>query len=252
MILTRIAVGISLLLPTLLVAACSRAIAPIEAPGASAVALTSGPNTSMIYLARTSDGLLAIDLGWWGHERPLKDALAELGAKPADVRHVFITHSHRDHISGWQAVRTARFHLAAPERALLVGDSAHGAAIPRVADRIKRPSLPGAHSLEIATFSRDTVFVFGADTLRAYLVPGHTSGSAVYVFRGVLFLGDAVGWSYFGGFGPAKRIFTDDRDAAEANLAELWPKIPGDVRYACTAHARCAPYDARFRTAASR
>ena len=234
------------------VAACSRAIAPLESRGVSAVALTSGPNTSMIYLARTSDGLIAIDLGWWGHEGPLKDALAELGATPEDVRDVFITHSHRDHVSAWRSVRGARFHLAAPELPLLVGDSAHGAMIPRVADRLKRPSLPGADSLAIATFARDTAFVIGGDTLRAYLVPGHTSGSAVYVFRGVVFLGDAVGWSYFAGFGPAKRVFTDDRDAAEANLAELWPKIPGDVRYACTAHARCAPYDSRFREAASR
>lgn len=40
-------------------------------------------------------------------------------------------------------------------------------------------------------FSKDTVFVFGRDTLHAFLVAGHTAGSTAYLFRGVLFVGDA-------------------------------------------------------------
>lgn len=227
--------------------ACSRAIAPLESPGASAVAMTSGANTSMIYLARTSNGVLAIDLGWWGHDRALTEALRELDATRDDVRHVFLTHSHRDHIGAWASLRTARFHLAEPERALLLGDSAHDGWIPKLADKVKPPALPRAGDLEIVAFASDTAFVVGADTLRAYLVSGHTAGTAVYLLRGVLFLGDAVTWSRFGGFAPAKRGFSDDRREAIANLAELWPRLPpGGVRYACTAHARCARYDRAF------
>ena len=185
-------------------AACAgpRAIAPLATPGESAVALTGGGNTSMIYLARTSDGVVAID---------------------------------------------ATFHLADAERARLVGDSSHRGWIPGVADRVVPAGLPGATELEVRTFARDTTFVMGRDTLRAYLVAGHTSGSAVYLFRGVLFLGDAVTWSRRHGFVPARRGFSDDPGAAAANLRELWPRLPtGGVRYACTAHARCAPFTAAF------
>ena len=231
----------------LLVLGCGRAIAPLQSPNASAVALTSGPNTSMIYLARTSAGVLAIDLGWWGHERALEGALRELRATPKDVRFVFLTHSHRDHIGAWVSVRAARFHVAGPERARLFGDSAHDGWIAKLADKLKPPTLPSAGALEIVAFASDTAFVIGADTLRAYPVAGHTAGTAVYLFRGVLFLGDAVTWSRLGGFAPAKRGFSDDRAVAITSLAELWPRLPPDgVRHACTAHARCARYDSRF------
>lgn len=60
-------------------AACARsAIQPIVPPG-GAVALSGGPNMSMIYLARVPRGIIAIDLGWWGAERSVRRALRELG-----------------------------------------------------------------------------------------------------------------------------------------------------------------------------
>ena len=90
---------------------------------------------------------------------------------------------------------------------------------------------------------RHAPLVIGKDTLRAYSVPGHTAGSTAYLFRQTLFLGDAVTHSTLGGFGPAKRGFTADRSTAIASLERLWERIPaGAVRYACTAHADCAPY----------
>jgi hydroxyacylglutathione hydrolase len=231
----------------LLSVGCSRAVAPLRFPGASTVALTSGPNTSMIYLARTEEGVIAVDLGWWGHERALDAALRELGATRADVKHVFLTHSHRDHIGAWRSLQHARFHLADAEVSRLLGDTAHRAWIPRFADRLKRPRLPRAGELRVAPFTRDTAFHIGSDTVRAYLVTGHTAGTTVYLFRGVLFLGDAVTYSRFGGFAPAKRGFTDNRRAAIENLNDLWDRLPAaGVRYACTAHARCAPFNRNF------
>jgi hydroxyacylglutathione hydrolase len=201
----------------------------------------------MIYLARTTDGLLAIDLGWWGYERRLERALRELRATPADVNVVFLTHSHRDHIGAWRLVRHARFHVADAERSRLAGDSLHRGWIPRSVARVKRGGLPRATELDVRTFTQDTTFVIGADTLRAYPVAGHTAGTTVYLFRGVLFLGDAVTYSRRNGFAPAKRGFSDDTRAAAENLERLWPRLPPDcVRYVCTAHAHCVPFSAAF------
>ena len=228
-------------------AACGRSSAPPIVPQRAEVALTGGPNTSMIYLARTSDGVLAIDLGWWGHERTLDGALERLGAKAADVRWVFLTHSHRDHVAAWPAFRHAKFFMGFAEESLLVGSAMHDAVIPRLSERVKPSGLPRSGELDVQAFDGDTAFVVGGDTLRAYVVPGHTSGSAVYLFRGILFLGDAVTYSWWGGFAPAKRGVSDDRRAASENLAKLWPRLPeGLVRYACTAHARCATFNAEF------
>ena len=201
----------------------------------------------MIYIARTSEGVVAFDLGWWGHERALKRALRELGASPSDVTEVFSTHTHRDHIGAWRLVRHAKFHIAAAEHSRLLGDTLHRGWIPKLADRIKHPALPRAGELNVQTFSQDTAFIVGSDTVRAYMVPGHTAGSTVYLFRGVLFLGDAATYSLLRGFASARRGYSDDARVAAENLRRLWPRLRfGDVRYVCTAHASCAPFSARF------
>ena len=235
------------LLAAILSASCHRSIAPPVEVGRSAVALSGGPSTSMMYLARTPEGLLAIDLGWWGQSRALSDALKKLDATSTDIHWVFLTHSHRDHIAAWREVRHARFVLAASEEGRLFGQTAHGGWIPLWADRLRPPSLPRQGDLATTGLTTDTVFVFGSDTLHAYLVPGHTPGSMVYLFRGVLFVGYAMTFSRWGGFGPAKRCFTDDRSMAARNLTALWARLPaGAVRYVCTAHARCGVFTARF------
>jgi glyoxylase-like metal-dependent hydrolase (beta-lactamase superfamily II) len=226
---------------------CSRAIEPLVAPKQSAVALTGGPGTSMVYLARTADGVIAIDLGWWHNRGPIEAALRELDAAPGEVTDVFVTHSHRDHIAAWRLLRRSRFHLAEAERPLLFGDGQHRGWVPRLIEHIKPSGLPRPNEIDVRPFARDTTFLFGKDTLYAFLVPGHTAGSTVYLFRRVLFLGDAVTHTPWGGFGSARRGYSDDAALAAANLAALWPRLPpGSVRYVCTAHARCRSYSDAF------
>ncbi len=228
--------------------ACARpATRPVPSVG-TAVALSGGPNTSMIYLARVPGGVIAIDLGWWGADRSMRRALRELRATPSDVADVFITHSHRDHVGAWRLVRGSRFHLALAERATFTGQRPHRGWIPRGAERVKRSPLPRPGEVDVRTFSRDTAFVLGADTLYAFPVPGHTAGSAAYLFRGTLFLGDAVTYTRWGGFAPARRGHSDDSRAAARNLDALWERLPlHNVRYVCTAHAKCSALTPEFR-----
>jgi glyoxylase-like metal-dependent hydrolase (beta-lactamase superfamily II) len=233
-----------------LAAACAapgRAVGPLAVPGRSAVALTGGSNASLTYAARTSAGVLLIDLGWWGHGRALPRALAALDATPHDVALVFLTHAHRDHVAAWPAVRQARVYVAGPEYARLTGRARPRGWIPRWAERLKPTRLPRPGELDVRPFASDTAFAVGADTLRAYVVPGHTAGSAAYLFRGVLFVGDAVTYTRAGGFAPARRGYSDDARVAAASLAALWRRLPpGGVRYVCTAHARCAAFTPAF------
>lgn len=229
------------------IAACARpAMRPVPAPG-SAVALSGGPNTSMIYLARVPAGVIAIDLGWWGAEGSVRRALRGLGASPGDVTDVFITHSHRDHVGAWRLVRGSRFHLAAAERATFIGERRHRGWIPRLAEALKRSALSRAGQIDVRTFTRDTAFAFDADTLYAFPVPGHTAGSAVYLFRGTLFLGDAATYTRWSGFAPARRGFSDDPGTAARTLDALWSRVPRQqIRLVCTAHAKCSRLTPEF------
>jgi hydroxyacylglutathione hydrolase len=220
-------------------AGCAVGLQQIQDPPQARAVTTGGMWVSMIYAARTDEGVIVIDLGWERDADQLKHALADIGATPADVVAVFITHSHRDHIAAWPAVRHATFHLGAAEVPYFVGEEEHDGPVPRLAGVVP-PDLPDPGGLRIHAFSTDTAFAFGRDTLYAFLVPGHTPGSAAYLFRGVLFTGDALSYTRPFGFHHTKWIFADDMERGRASLDSLWPRLERhNVEAICTAHAKC-------------
>ena len=220
-------------------------------PPVETAATTTGLWSSMIYLARLDSGVVAVDLGWVGSEGVLSDALFAMGASAADVRWVFLTHSHRDHIAEWRRVSHATFYLSAPESALFVGGAMHRGPFTRFVERLRPTPLPAPGQLRIRTFSRDTSFVFGRDTVRAFPVPGHTAGSAAYLVRRRQFVGDAVNMLPIVGFRKARWIYSDDVEQSTASLRALWSKLAIDsTRIVCTAHGKCAVDSPALREAA--
>lgn len=202
----------------------------------------------MIFVARTDSGVIAIDLGWMGAEEALDDALEQLGATRSDVKHVFLTHAHRDHIAAWRLVRQARFHIGAPELPYFADTAAYVGVIPQLGESMSDSDRPNPGELDVASFDGDTSIVLGRDTLRAFPAFGHTAGSAVYLFRRTLFAGDAVNWRVGGGFTGARSEMSDDPTRSRASIAALWSRLdPAAVEVICTAHAKCARNDAQLR-----
>jgi glyoxylase-like metal-dependent hydrolase (beta-lactamase superfamily II) len=177
-----------------------------------------------------------------GAEDALRGALRRLGATPRDVVAVFLTHAHRDHVAAWRAVAHAPFYVGRGEAARLYGVRPHGGWIPRLADVLLAPRLPRPGEVTARELGRDTAIVLGADTVLAYVTPGHTEGSVAYLLRGVLFVGDGASHAWGGGLRAARRGYSDDVALAAASLARLRRATAGHApRLACTAHARCAP-----------
>ncbi|MEJ7810883.1 MAG: MBL fold metallo-hydrolase [Gemmatimonadaceae bacterium] len=224
------------------------ALRRLEQPGHAVVATTAGPNASMIYLARVDSGVIVIDLGWVGAERALRAGVRRLGGPPDRIVAVFLTHSHRDHLGAWRAVAHAPFYVSAAEVARLEGRVGHAGWIPRLAEQVQPTRGPRPGAVAIRAFSRDTAFAIGNDTVHAFLVPGHTAGSAAYLFRGVLFAGDAISHTARGRLRSARAGYSDDATAARRSLTRLWSTLESyDVRFVCTAHARCAAYTPELR-----
>lgn len=232
----------------LLVSGCALHVPPaLQAPPHSVVVSSGGLNRSAIFLLRVEGGIVLIDLGWWGADEALADGLERLGAGTDDVIAVFLTHSHRDHIGAWRSVRHAPFYLAAPEEELLFGRESHGGWLPAWAEAIRSSDRPSPDDVELHAFSTDTAFVFGGDTLRAFAVPGHTAGSAAYVYGGTLFAGDAIARTWLSGFRPALGRYSEDGAEAKRSLESLRARIaPFGVSLVCTSHLKCGAATDQF------
>ena len=227
---------------------CTKDLQLIQDPPNAVAATTTGPWASMIYLARTDSGVIAIDLGWTGYEDVLPRLARQLGAEPTDVRFVFLTHAHRDHIAAWPLVRQARFAIATAEVPELTGSVGYKGWATKMTDDLNDYPRPKDGDVALLTFANDTSFALGRDTLFAFPIPGHTPGSTAYLFRGVLFGGDAINWRPGSGFQGARPEFSDSVDQSRESLRALWQRLaPDRVRIMCSAHGKCAVADSSLR-----
>ena len=227
---------------------CTRELDLIDDPPDAAAGTTTGPWASMIYVAHTDSGVIAIDLGWTGYDRVLPQLLRAIHASPADVRFAFLTHAHRDHIAAWPLVRQARFVIGAAEVPALLGEAGYSGWAAKMGDELNEYPHPRPGELALVPLAADTAIALGRDTVFAFPIPGHTAGSVAYLFRGVLFGGDAINWRPGSGFQGARPEFSDSVAQSRESLRALFERLPGSrVRVMCTAHGKCAVSDSTLR-----
>ncbi|MFC1406148.1 MULTISPECIES: MBL fold metallo-hydrolase [Streptacidiphilus] len=199
------------------------------------------------YLIEDPDGHILVDAGTPAHLEQLQGLLAGLGHSLADVRAVLLTHGHLDHTGLAHTLQQAGAvvwiqqqdagilrdgprsvtRYAKPERSML----------PYLLRRPSTLALPlqlarsgafTAHAVQGArAFDADQVLTDIPGAPQAVALPGHTPGSAAYLFadRGLLFTGDALvtADAFSGRTGPTivSRCFTHDSRAALAALDRL-------------------------------
>lgn len=227
------------------------------APGVYRVDAIMLSNAISVLLVEDNDGWTLVDTGLGSSAGRIRDALVALGGKPENLKRVFLTHHHSDHIGGLPGVRewAPEAEIVASERETEVisgerePDLPSGAFLRYVSRYQKLPTAP------VDSVVREGDVVAG---LRMVLTPGHTSGHASLLRDedGLLFTGDAFGclprriW-----VGVRKFFCTDPAEtkrSAEKLLAEEFSAVVmsyGKPMYSDArerlreAVARCDDYD---------
>ncbi len=168
------------------------------------------------YLVRMPEGMLLIDCGWDRREThgALRTALRHLGSRPADVRAIFATHVHRDHLgaAAWVKQRSGAW------LSLGLGDQATQVAFAADPGRARQASLDRLLSCSAADVVARLVaeprvdeapwkppapdlYLVGQEllfpeqlALQVIATPGHTRGHLCLFDqeRSILFAGDHV------------------------------------------------------------
>ena len=191
-----------------------------------------------LYAARVGTHVVLFDTGADPAGNPVDMALAGLHAGRGDVSDIFLTHAHGDHTAAAGALPAARVHLGqadvpyaegkAPWDNLFLRVIAKGMGAPSI--NVSDP-MNGVMAIDLG----------GGKTVKAIPVPGHTPGSYVFLYDGVLFVGDTAVFKQ-GRLDRGPGLFDSNSDQVKVSLAALKQQLTGaDIDAVCTGHGGCTP-----------
>ena len=163
--------------------------------------------------------VVLIDTGAEASGVRLLAALHARGFGPDAVRAIFLTHGHSDHTAAVHAFPHADVYAMAAEVPLIAGLVGSHSPMGRIA---------GAHptGIHVGHPLADGESVnIGTLTVRAFAVPGHTSGSAAYLVRNTLFLGDEASSGKDGTVRGPAWVFSEDTTLGRASLQALAARL---------------------------
>ncbi|MBS2030589.1 MAG: MBL fold metallo-hydrolase [Deltaproteobacteria bacterium] len=184
------------------------------------------------FVLEAGDGqVVLIDAGTDPEGKALLAELARRKLGPDAVKAIFLTHGHGDHLAAVHLFPKADVYGFGAEAGLMDGTAGPRGPIVRFFGK-KDSGVRFTHLLADGESTN-----IGPLTVKAFLIPGHTQGSAAYLARGVLFLGDSAAATSEGKLKGAVWAFSDDAAQAKASLAGLLNKLdPKEVTFLAPAH----------------
>jgi glyoxylase-like metal-dependent hydrolase (beta-lactamase superfamily II) len=191
-----------------------------------------------IYGARTAAGVILFDAGVDPEGGALDRLLGALSATRTDVSDVFLSHGHFDHVSSAPLCTQAKIRVGAPDVEFM---AQRAPIIAPLAGRLLSRVFPAPPVFATDPLSGKSEITVGKERVLAIPTPGHTPGSYVFVFDGVMFAGDTMtidNDKLDFCMGP----FSIDRDANRRSVAQLGEALGGvEVHTVCTGHMGCTP-----------
>lgn len=202
-----------LALATLAGGCASRRLHPL--PGVIGV----GSGGSYVWILRTAHGAALVDAGFDVSAQPVLDELRAQGLTADDVHTILLTHGHADHWAGALKFPRALVRAGAGDVPLIRREQELQAWFPRMLIAWFAPKLPPPPRM--VGLEGDARLDVDGEPIDAILLPGHTPGSAAYLFRGMLFTGDSLFRSRSHGLAAANPMFTDDPALNRRSLEKL-------------------------------
>ena len=156
-----------------------------------------------------------VDAGVAEDAGPVLAALSKRGLGVDAVKAIFLTHGDFDHTRG-----VSRF----PQAQVLALDADVALVEGRAAKHPGREAKLTGIKVNRALRDGETVELGGV-RFEVFAVPGHTPGSAAYIARGVLFMGDSAGTSVEGKLLPGDPQHTVDQPLNRTSLRALAERL---------------------------
>ncbi|MFL5337168.1 MAG: MBL fold metallo-hydrolase [Geminicoccaceae bacterium] len=191
------------------------------------------------YLLSAGDVAALVDCGDDANGAAILSELKKRGMGPENVKAIFLTHGHPDHTGACHLFKNAEVYAFEGDKGIADGTkSSHGP----ITSIVSGP--PEKRITVTKTLNDGETITVGDLHVVAFLVPGHTAGSAVYLSGGVLFMGDCANYGRDGTLHAAMPMFTDDGAQNRKSIKELAGRLAqrGD-KIDMTAYGHSAPSD---------
>jgi glyoxylase-like metal-dependent hydrolase (beta-lactamase superfamily II) len=211
---------------------------------------TKSAGSIFLFGARAGRSVILFDTGADPQAKPVDALLKGLGASRGDVHDIFLTNGNFDHVagaasfSGWGA----RTYLGAADAALAAGRAEPDALATRLLTLVLRPDpvmasnpIEGPQTIPVGQGKGDDTGGdrVGDTVVKAFPVPGHTPGAFVYLYDGVLFVGDIMIVKE-GRLETAPAVFDAHPDQNRAAIRSLKTQLVAEIlETICTGHGGC-------------